>query len=151
MVGTSFIIVDEDRRGVGARLLVITNSFGLEMTELHCDTRPIPKTPGEIELYSYFSQHFGARYEAAGLRVQFHYKQATPGIYFKVSVSEEYRNEILQGIQVGMASRFPEFPATGSIWITEVTEHEVNSCPRAFYRAALAVVDQAYSLASRLE
>jgi len=30
-----------------------------------------PTTPGEIELYSHFSQHFGPRYEAAGLRVQF--------------------------------------------------------------------------------
>src|SRR5688572_2136276 len=107
------------------------------MPELRWNTPSMSRTPGEIEMYSYFSQHLGGRFEAAGLRVQFHYNQ-TPGIHFKVQVSDEYRNEILRGIQNGMALRFPGFPTGGSIWITEVTEHEVDSCQRAFYRAALA-------------
>jgi hypothetical protein len=108
-----------------------------------------PTTPGEIELYSHFSQHFGPRYEAAGLRVQFHYNQ-TPGFHFRVPVPEQYRAAITRGIQEGMASRFPDFPATGSIWITEITEHEVDSCERAFYRVGRSVIEQAYALATSM-
>src|ERR1044072_6574582 len=100
----------------------------LEMGESRCNNPGMPRTPGEIELYSYFSQHFGPRYEPAGLRIQCHYNQ-TPGLHFKVPVSEEYRSEILRGIQEALTLRFPDFPTTGSIWITEVTEHEVDSCP----------------------
>jgi hypothetical protein len=103
-------------------------------------------SPGEIELYSSFSQHLGPRYEAAGLRVQFAYNQ-TPGIHFRVPVSEPYRTAITRGIQEGLASRFPDFPATGSIWVTEITEHEVDSCERAFYRAGRSIIEQAYALA----
>ena len=118
--------------------------------EVVCNNQIMPRTPGEIELYSFFSQHLGGRFEAGGLRIQFHWNQS-PGIHFKVPVSEEYRDEILRGLQEGMASRFPDFPKTGSIWITEVTEHEVDSCPRAFYRVARAIIDQASALASQLE
>ena len=109
-----------------------------------------PASPGEIELYSYFSQHLGPRFEAAGLRVQFHYNQ-TPGLHFRISVSEEYRAAITRGIQEGMAARFPDFPVTGSIWITEITEHSVDSSQRAFYKAARAVIEQAYALAVQLD
>ena len=84
-----------------------------------------PASPGEIELYSCFSQHLGPRFEAAGLRVQFHYNQ-TPGIHFRVPVSEQYRAAITRGIQEGLASRFPQFPVSGSVWITEVTEHKTG-------------------------
>jgi hypothetical protein len=101
--------------------------------------------PGEIELYTYFRQHLGPRFEAAGLRLQFHYNQM-PGIHFKVPALNEYRGQIVRGIKDGITSRFPNFPATGSIWITEITEHEVDSSERAFYRAARASIDQAYSL-----
>jgi hypothetical protein len=92
---------------------------------------PLTK-PGELEIYSYYRQHLGPTMESAGLRVQFHYNQ-TPGIHFKVNPSKEYRSSILKGIEEGMASRFPDFPTTGSIWITEVLEHEVYSSTRAFY------------------
>ena len=97
-------------------------------------------------LYASFSQHLGPRFEAAGLRVQFHYNE-TPGIHFRVPVSEEYRDSILRGIQDSMASKFPQFPVSGSIWITEVTEHEVDSSQRAFYRVGRAIIEQAYALA----
>jgi hypothetical protein len=100
-------------------------------------------------LYSHFSQHLGPRFEAAGLRVQFHYNQ-TPGIHFRVPVSEEYRAAIIRGIQEGMASRFPQFPASGSIWITEVTEHEVDSSQRAFYRVARSIIEQAHALTTQM-
>ncbi|MCX6367351.1 MAG: hypothetical protein NTX57_11660 [Armatimonadetes bacterium] len=79
-----------------------------------------PVSPGEIELYASFKQHLGPRFVAAGLRVQFHYNQ-TPGFHFRVPVSDEYRDAIQRGIQDGMASRFPQFPPSGSIWITEIT------------------------------
>jgi hypothetical protein len=102
--------------------------------------------PGELEVYSYFSLHLGPRYHAAGLRIQFHYNQI-PGIHFKVAAPDEYRDAILKGIEDGMASRFPQFPDTGSIWITEITNHEVYSSQHAFYNAGRLVVDQAYSLA----
>ena len=102
-------------------------------------------SPGEVEIYAAFSIHLGPRFEAAGLRIQFHYNQ-TPGIHFRVQPREEYRAAILKGIEEGMAERFPKFPATGSIWITEITEHEVDSSQRAFYRAGRLVIDQAYSL-----
>ncbi len=108
----------------------------------------MPASPGEIELYSCFSQHLGPRYEAAGLRVQFHYNQA-PGIHFRASVSEPYRAAITRGIQEGLASRFPQFPESGSVWITEVTEHEVHSSERAFYRAARSIIEQAHALATQ--
>ena len=98
-----------------------------------------------MEVYAYFSIHHGPRLEAAGLRVQFHYNQ-TPGIHFKVQPREEYRSFIIKGIEDGMAARFPDFPSTGSIWITEITEDEINSSQQAFYRAGRLVIDQAYSL-----
>jgi hypothetical protein len=104
-----------------------------------------PDTPGEVEVLARFSIHLGPRFESAGLRVQFHYNQ-TPGVHFKVEPPEEYRNAILKGIADGMAARFPNFPSRGSVWITEVLEHEVASRQRAFYRAGRLVIDQAYSL-----
>jgi hypothetical protein len=107
-----------------------------------------PASPGEIELYASFSQHLGPRFEAAGLRVQFHYNQK-PGIEFRVPVSDEYRAAIVRGIEEGMAARFPQFPSSGSIWITEVTEHEVDSSQRAFYRVARSIIEQAYALVTQ--
>ena len=101
-----------------------------------------PTTPGEIEVTVSYSRHLGPRYEAAGLTLHFHYNQ-TPGIHFKVD-SIEYRNAILKGIEEGMASRFPEFPSTGSIWVTGIIEHPVDSSGLAFYKAARAAVEQAY-------
>ena len=103
-------------------------------------------TPGEIELYSHFSQHLGPKFEAAGLRVQFHYNQ-TPGIHFQVPATDKYRAAITRGIQEGMTSRFPDFLSTGSVWVTEITEHEIDSCEHAFYRAGRSVIEQAYALA----
>ena len=107
-------------------------------------------TPGEAEHYVYYSRHLGARFEAAGLRVQFHYNQV-PGIHFKVSPPEEYRGAILKGLQAGLTLRFPEFPKSASVWVTEVTDNEVDSSHRAFYRAARLVIEQAYSLGTMSE
>jgi hypothetical protein len=101
--------------------------------------------PGGYEVGCFYRQHFGPRFEAAGLRVQFHYNQK-PGIHFKVQPREEYRGPILKGIEKGMAVRFPNFPSTGSIWITEILEDEIESSERAFYKAGLLVVEQAYAL-----
>ena len=97
-------------------------------------------------MFGRYSIHLGPRFEAAGLRIQFHYNQ-TPGIHFKTEPPAEYRDSILRGLRDGLASRFPEFPATGSVWILEIAEHEVDSSQRAFYRAARMVIDQAFSLA----
>ena len=94
--------------------------------------------------------HLGPRFEAAGLRVQFHYNQK-PGIHFKAEPPAEYRDSILKGLRDGMALRFPNFPSTGSLWITEISAHEVDSSQRAFYRAARMVVDQAFGLATSAE
>jgi len=102
-------------------------------------------TPGEIKVTASYSRHLGPRFEAAGLTLQFHYNQ-TPGVHFKVDAPALYRNSILKGIEDGMASRFPNFPSTGSIWITEIIEHPVDSCEVAFYRAARSAVEQAYFL-----
>ena len=101
-------------------------------------------TPGEVELYSYFSAHLGPRFEAAGLRVQFHYNQ-TPGIHFMVEVSAELRESIVKGLEDGLALRFPGFPKSGSVWVLEVTAHAVDSSQRAFYKVARMVIDQALS------
>jgi hypothetical protein len=65
--------------------------------------------PGEVELITHFSRHLGPRFEAAGVRVQFHYNQI-PGIHFKTEPSEEYREAIVRGLSEGMALHFPEFP-----------------------------------------
>ena len=101
--------------------------------------------PSNVEHYAHYSAHLGPRYEAAGLRVQFHGNQ-TPGIHFKVSPREEHRESILMGLQDGLASRFPDYLKSGSLWVTEVTDDEIDSSPRAFYKAARLVIDQAYSL-----
>lgn len=102
-------------------------------------------TPGEIEVQGFYRKHFGPRMEAAGLRVQFHYNQK-PGVHFRTEVPQEYRAAILRGIEEGMTARYPDFPKTGSIWITEVLVDEVNSCERAFYKAGRLVIEQAYAL-----
>jgi hypothetical protein len=102
-------------------------------------------TPGEIEVCGFYRRHLGPRMEAAGLRVQFHYNQK-PGVYFKVEAPEEYRAAILRGIEHGMAARYPEFPKSGSIWITEVLVDEVDSCELAFYKAGRLAIEQAYAL-----
>ena len=84
--------------------------------------------------------------EGAGLRVQFHYNQK-PGIHFKVpQPCEEYHRAILNGIKKGMATRFPDFPTTGSIWVTEIFDDKINSSEVAFYKAGRLVIEQAYSL-----
>jgi hypothetical protein len=104
-----------------------------------------PDLPSGYEVGSFFRRHLGPRIEAAGLRVQFHFNQK-PGIHFKVQPREEYRNAILKGIEEGMAARFPTFPSTGSIWVTEISDDEVASCERAFYLAGRLVIEQAYVL-----
>ena len=103
--------------------------------------------PGEVEIYGYFSQHLGPRFEAAGLRVQFHLNQE-PGIHFKTPPPEEYKDAILRGLKEGLETHFARFPDSASLWITEITEHEVDSSQRAFYRAGLMVIDQAFSIYS---
>jgi len=100
---------------------------------------------GQLEVSSYYRIHLGPRFEAAGLRAQFHYNQ-TPGIHFKAEPRDDYRSAIIKGIEDGIAARFPDFPSTASIWITEITEHEVDSSQRAFYRAGRLVIEQAYAL-----
>lgn len=90
-----------------------------------------PFAPGETELTASYSRHLGPRFDAAGLRIQFHYNQE-PGIHFRVPVSEEYGPAIVKGIADAMARRFPEFPKTGSIWILEVMEDPVTSSRAAF-------------------
>jgi hypothetical protein len=102
--------------------------------------------PGEVEVYGYFSKHLGPRFMAAGLRIQFHYNQ-DPGIHFKAGVSERYKEAILvlEGLKDAMSIRYPDFPKTGSIWITEVTD-DLDSSWMAFYLAAQGVVHLAYAL-----
>lgn len=106
---------------------------------------PTSISPGPVEVYGYFKKHLGPRFMGAGLRLQFHYNQ-TPGIHFKTVVSEEYRGAILKGIKDGMSIRFPDFFETGSVWITEVAEHPVDSSQMAFYQVARCVIEQAYAL-----
>lgn len=102
-------------------------------------------TPGEVDVIAHFSRHLGGRIEGAGLRIQFHYNQA-PGIHFKAEPSNEYRTAILSGLRDGLAVRFPRFPGTASLWVTEIMEHAVHSSQRAFYLAARMAIDQAFSL-----
>jgi hypothetical protein len=89
--------------------------------------------------------HLGPRCQAAGLRIQFHYNQV-PGIHFKIEPPEEYRDSILRGLRDGLALRFPRFPSTGAIWVTEISVHPVDSSQQAFYRAGRMAIDQAFSL-----
>ncbi len=102
-------------------------------------------TPGEIEVCGFYRRHLGPRMEAAGLRVQFHYNQ-TPGVHFKIEPPAEYRAAILRGIEHGMAARYPDFPKSGSIWITEVLVDEIDSCESAFYKAGRLAIELAYAL-----
>jgi hypothetical protein len=104
-----------------------------------------PITPGATSVYGRFTRDLGPRLSSAGLGVQFHYNQP-PGIHFKVDVPPDLRDAILQGLADALAARFPDFPATASIWVTEVDQHPVNSSWDAFYKAARMVIDQAYSL-----
>jgi hypothetical protein len=101
--------------------------------------------PGPVEVYGRYRKHLGPRYEAAGLGIQFHYNQA-PGVSFRVEPPGQYRGAILRGIADGMTERFPDFPSSGSIWIIEISEDEIDSSEQAFYRAARMVVDQAFAL-----
>lgn len=101
----------------------------------------------DAEYYAFFRVHLGPRFTAAGVGIQFHYNQK-PGIYFKVRLlepQEQYRKSILGGIEDGLAARFPDFPSTGSVWITVITDHEVDSSENAFYQAARLAIEQAYS------
>jgi hypothetical protein len=50
-----------------------------------------------------------------------------------------------------MAERFPEFPQTGSIWITEVTDNEIDSSAVAFYRIAKVIIEQADALTTQVK
>lgn len=100
--------------------------------------------PGEVEVYGRYSKHLGPRFEGAGLGIQFHYNQI-PGVHFKVEPREEYRGAILRGIEDGIAARFPDFPRSGSIWITEISDG-IDSSQQAFYLAAVMVIEQAFTL-----
>jgi hypothetical protein len=81
--------------------------------------------------------------EPAGLRVGFITIRSRESI-LRFSQAKSIVTAILKGIEEGMAARFPGFPDTGSIWITEISEHEVDSCARAFYLVGRLVVDRAY-------
>jgi hypothetical protein len=105
-----------------------------------------PSTPGEVDVTVRYSKHLGPRYEAAGLRIQYHYNQV-PGVSFRVAVNDEYRASIERGISDAMTRRFPDFPSNGSVWVVEVHEDPVASSQVAFYRAAVAAVEQAYVVA----
>jgi hypothetical protein len=105
----------------------------------------IQTMPGETELAVSYWRHLGPRCEAAGITLQFHYNQP-PGTHFKVDCRAEYTDAILRGIEDGMALRFPNFPSTGSIWVTGINEHPVDSSQMAFYRAARSAIEQAYFL-----
>lgn len=98
-----------------------------------------------MELFVSFARHLGPRFDAAGLRIQFHYNQE-PGIHFRVPVSEWCRPWIEQGLKDGLARRFPRFPPSGALWVLEVVEDEVSSSPAAFYRVAVSAIEQAYVL-----
>ncbi len=101
--------------------------------------------PGEVEHYAFFNSHLGPRFQSAGLRVQFHYNQV-PGIHFVVEPPAEYADAILKGLRYGLTRYFPDFPESGSVWIKEVTVHDVDSSQEAFYRAGLLVMRQALAL-----
>jgi hypothetical protein len=103
------------------------------------------KLDGNMEVTCSYRIHLGPRFEAAGLRIQFHYNQA-PGVHFKIRPSEEYQSAILKGIDEGMKARFPDFPKSGSIWITEIIEDEIDSSERAFYRAGRLAIEQAFAI-----
>jgi hypothetical protein len=101
-----------------------------------------PGPPEYASIYAHFRHHHGPKSSDAGLKVEFSPdKQA--GIHFKVDCGE-YRNSITDGIQDGMAARFPNFLKTGGIWITEITQHPIDSSSSAFYLAARSVIEQAY-------
>lgn len=104
-----------------------------------------PINPGEVEVFGTFSKHLGPRFSGAGLGIQFHYNQE-PGIHFKTDVPSEYREAIMKGLRDAMATRFPDFPQSASIWVTRVEPHAVDSSWTAFYLAARMVVEQAFSL-----
>jgi hypothetical protein len=98
--------------------------------------------PKLTSVYGHFRKILGPRSMDAGVRVSFHHGEAS-GVHFKINCGE-YRDAIAKGIQDGMASRFPDFLKTGSVWITEITEHPVDSSQWAFYLAARSVIEQAY-------
>jgi hypothetical protein len=106
----------------------------------------LPNAPGELEVFGMFSRHLGPRFSGAGVGIQFHYNQQ-PGIHFKVEPPSEYREAIATGLRDAMLACFPEFPSSGSIWVTRVEAHPVDSSWNAFYQAAWMVVEQALSLA----
>jgi hypothetical protein len=101
--------------------------------------------PGEVEHYSWYAQHTGPRFHSTGLGIAFHYNQP-PGIHFKTSLLLEYQAAIVKGIEDGLAECFPDFPSTGSIWISKASIDDVHSSQTAFYRVALLVIRQAKAL-----
>jgi hypothetical protein len=103
-----------------------------------------------LEVYSYFRKHLGPRFAAAGIMLQFHSNQI-PGIHFKAVVSEEFKEGIRKGILEGLSFRFPELTKRMSVWVTEVTEHPVDSSERAFYMAAHCAIEQAYLLTQTMQ
>lgn len=72
-------------------------------------------------------------------------------MHFIVPPPEEYVDAILKGLRQGLARYFPNFPDSGCVWVKELTVHDVDSSPAAFYRAALLVMNQAFTLAEIAE
>jgi len=100
--------------------------------------------PGEVEHYAFFSAHLGPRFQSAGLRVQFHCNQE-PGIHFIVQPPKDYAEAIMKGLRHGLTRYFPNFLDSGSLWVKEITVHDVDSSQAAFYRAGLLVMSQAFA------
>jgi hypothetical protein len=46
----------------------------------------------------------------------------------------------MKGLRHGLTRYFPNFQDSGSVWVKEVTVHDVDSSQAAFYRAGLLVM-----------
>ena len=66
-------------------------------------------SPGELEVYGYFSAHLGPRSVAAGLRIQFLYNQS-PGIHFRGSLRKSIETPLSKVFWMDWLCDFPSYP-----------------------------------------
>jgi len=99
--------------------------------------------PKTLKLFWRFETHAGARFLRAGIGLQFH-TSGPPRVQIQPAVAAEERAALVRGLEEGLSHRFPDFPATSGVTVTDLEIDPVHTSPLDLYRAGKLAIEQAW-------